>query len=121
MNSHELVVIGRSLIAFMFIASALGKAINWKTTVSIMQIHRMPFPVVALSAALAIELTGAVCLLVGRLLEVAVVGLFTFLASATVTIPLQDALRGNDRDGALRLIGSNAAILGALLLLLAKS
>jgi uncharacterized membrane protein YphA (DoxX/SURF4 family) len=76
---------------------------------------------VALSAALIIELAGAGCLLTGRFLAAAVVGLFVFLALTTLTIPLQDAVKGNDRDGAFRLIGSNLAILGALLLLLAKS
>jgi putative oxidoreductase len=121
MNSHELVVIGRSLIAVMFIASAVGKAANWKTTIGIMQIHSLPFPSLALSAALIIELAGAGCLLTGRFLAAAVVGLFVFLAVTTLTIPLQDAVKGKDRDGAFRLIGSNLAILGALLLLLAKS
>ena len=121
MNSHELVVIGRSLIAVMFIASAVGKAANWKTTIGIMQIHRLPLPNLALSAAIIIELVGAVCLLIGMFLDAAVFGLFAFLALTTLTIPLQDAVKGNDRDGALRLIGSNVAILGALLLVLAKS
>jgi hypothetical protein len=55
MNSHELVVIGRSLIAVMFIASAVGKAANWKTTIGIMQIHGLPYPSLALSAALILS------------------------------------------------------------------
>ena len=121
MNSYELWVIGRGLIAFMFIASALGKASNWTATVSMMQIHHVPFPGVILSAAIVFESTGAVCLIIGRFLYAAVFALFTFLVVATVAMPLQDALDGKDRASALRIIASNVAILGALLLVLAKS
>ena len=37
MNQHDLFLVGRSLIAAMFIMSAIGKAANWKPTVDLMQ------------------------------------------------------------------------------------
>lgn len=120
MNTYELFVIGRCLIAVMFIASVFGNASNWRQSISLMQIHHLPFPDVALSAALVLQSTGAICLVIGRILYPAVFGLSIFVVMATVAIPLQDALNGKDREGALRIIGSNAAILGALLLVLAS-
>lgn len=118
MNKHELFVIGRCLIAVMFMASALGKVSNWRKTVNVMQLHHLPFPSGALAVSVAVEFTGAICLIIGRLLYPAVFALFTFIVVATVAVPLQDAVNGEDRDSVLPIIGSNMAILGALLLVL---
>lgn len=118
MNQHELFVIGRCLIAAMFFVSAFGKAMNWKKTVSLMQLHNLPFPGAALIAAITVEFTGAICLIIDRFSFLAMTALFGFVVFATVTIPLQDVVRGKNRDSALQIIGSNLAILGALLLVL---
>ena len=118
MNIHELFVIGRCLIGAMFIVSALGKSINWRKTVNLMQLHHLPLPGLALTASVVVELMGAICLIIGRFSYPAVVALFAFVFFATVAIPLQDVVSGKDRDGGLQIIGSNLAILGALLLVL---
>ena len=67
------------------------------------------------------EFTGAIFLLIARFTYPTVGVLFAFVASATVAIPLQDAVKGKDRGNAISIIGSNLAILGALLLVLGLS
>ena len=118
MNQHELFLVGRCLMAAMFIVSALGKAANWRATIDLMQSHHLPLPSAALLTSVIAELTGAIFLLIARCLYPTVGVLFTFVVFATVAIPLQDAVKGKDRGNAISIIGSNLAILGALLLVL---
>ena len=118
MNHHDLFLVGRCLIAAMFIVSALGKAANWRATIDLMQSHHLPLPSAALFTSVIAEFTGAIYLLIARFLYPTVGVLFTFVVFATVAIPLQDAVKGKDRGNAISIIGSNLAILGALLLVL---
>jgi putative oxidoreductase len=118
MNQHDLFLVGRSLIAAMFIMSAVGKAANWRTTVDLMRSHHLPLPQTALFTSVIAEFTGSIFLLIARFLYPTVVVLFTFVVFATVAIPLPDAMNGKDRGNAISIIGSNLAILGALLLVL---
>ena len=118
MNQHDLFLVGRSLIAAMFIMSAIGKAANWKPTVDLMQLHHLPLPRAALFTSVIAEFTGAIFLLIARFLYPTVGVLFAFVLLATVAIPLQDLVNGKDRGNAISIIGSNLAILGALLLVL---
>jgi uncharacterized membrane protein YphA (DoxX/SURF4 family) len=118
MNQHDLFLVGRSLIAVMFIMSAIGKAANWRTTVDLMRSHHLPLPQAALFASVIAEFTGSIFLLIARFLYPTIGVLFTFIVFATVAIPLQDVVSGKDRDRAISIIGSNLAILGALLLVL---
>jgi uncharacterized membrane protein YphA (DoxX/SURF4 family) len=117
-NQHELFLVGRGLVAAMFIVSALGKAANWRTTVDLMRLHHLPLQSAALFVSVIAEFTGAIFLLSGRFLYPTVGLLFTFVALATVAIPLQDVVNGTNRGNAISIIGSNLAILGALLLVL---
>jgi putative oxidoreductase len=121
MNQHDLFIVGRCLIAAMFIVSALGKAANWRTTIDLMRLHHLPLPSAALFVSVVAEFTGAIFLLIARFMYPTVGVLFAFVASATVAIPLQDAVKGKDRGNAISIIGSNLAILGALLLVLGLS
>jgi putative oxidoreductase len=116
MNQHDLFLVGRCVIAAMFIVSALSKVANWRTTVDLMRSYHLPFPQAALFTSVIAEFTGATFLLIGRFLFPTVVVLFTFVVFATLAIPLQDEVNGKDRGKAISIIGSNLAILGALLL-----
>jgi uncharacterized membrane protein YphA (DoxX/SURF4 family) len=79
----------------------------------------MPWPTLGLTSALLIEIVGGVCLLLGTFLYPAVIALFAYVALATAFIPLQDALKNQGRESAVPVIGSNIAILGGLILMLA--
>jgi len=111
--------VGRGLIAISFIVSAIGKASNWKGTIGLMQMHQMPWPTLGLTSAILIEIVGGVCLLIGTFLYPTVIALFAYVALATAFIPLQDALKNQGRESAVPVIGSNIAILGGLVLVLA--
>ena len=119
MNTHALFVTGRSLIAISFLASALGKASNWKDTIALMQMHQVPWPTLGLSLAIFTEIAGGACLLIGTLLYHTVMALFAYVVLVTAFIPLRDALKNQGRENAVPLIGSNIAILGGLVLVLA--
>jgi putative oxidoreductase len=102
-----------------FIVSAIGKASNWKGTIGLMQMHQIPWPTPGLTSAILIEILGGVCLLIGTFLYPTVLALFAYVALATAFIPLQDALKNQGRESAVPVIGSNIAILGGLVLVLA--
>jgi uncharacterized membrane protein YphA (DoxX/SURF4 family) len=110
MNQHGLFLVGRCLIAAMFIMSAIGKAANWKPTVDLMQLHYLPLPRAALFTSVIAEFTGAIFLFIARCLYPTVGVLFAFVVLATVVIPLQDVVNGKDRGNAISIIGSNLAI-----------
>jgi uncharacterized membrane protein YphA (DoxX/SURF4 family) len=65
------------------------------------------------------EILGGAFLLIGTLLYPTAIALFAYVALATAFIPLQDALKNQGRDRAVPIIGSNVAILGGLVLVLA--
>jgi len=66
-----------------------------------------------------LELVGGVCLVIGKFLYPAVLTLFAYVVLVTAFIPLQDALKNQGRESAVPQIGSNIAILGGLVLVLA--
>ena len=68
MNQHDLFLVGRCLIAAMFIVSAFGKAANWRTTVDLMRSYHLPFPQAALFTSVIAQFTRATFLLIGRFL-----------------------------------------------------
>ena len=119
MNINALFVLGRCLIALLFIISALGKATKWKDTIGLMQMHQVPWTSLALSIAIMLELVGGVCLAIGKFLYPTVLTLFAYVVLVTAFIPLQDALKNQGRESAVPQIGSNIAILGGLVLVLA--
>jgi uncharacterized membrane protein YphA (DoxX/SURF4 family) len=100
-------------------ASALGKVSKWKDTIGLMQMHQVPWPTLALFIAILIEIVGGVCLLIGTFLYPTVIALFAYVVLVTAFIPFQDALKNQGRESAVPLIGSNIAILGSLVLVLA--
>ena len=119
MNTHALFAAGRGLIAISFVASALGKASKWKDTIGLMQMHQVPWPTLSLILAILTEIAGGVCLFIGALLYPTVMALCAYVVLVTAFIPLRDALKNQGRESAVPLIGSNIAILGGLVLVLA--
>jgi uncharacterized membrane protein len=68
MNQHDLFLIGRCLIAAMFVVSALGKATDRRKTINVTQLHQLPLPGAALFVSVMAEFTGAICLIIARFL-----------------------------------------------------
>jgi len=81
--------------------------------------HQVPWTNLALFIAMMLEIVGGVCLLIGKFLSPTVITLFAYVVLVTAFIPLQDALKNQGRESAVPQIGSNIAILGGLVLVLA--
>jgi len=92
-SRHELFVVGRCLIALLFIVSALGKATKWTDTIGLMQMHHVPLTHLALLTAIVLEIVGGACVLIGRFLCPTVITLFAYVVLVTAFIPLQDAVK----------------------------
>jgi uncharacterized membrane protein YphA (DoxX/SURF4 family) len=111
MNQHGLFLVGRWLIAAMFIMSAIGKAANWKPTVDLMQLHYLPLPRAALFTSVIAEFTGAIFLFIARCLYPTVGVLFAFVVLATVAIPLLDVIAVQNKPIVVRLEGYDCRLI----------
>lgn len=60
-----LALIGRVLIAAIFLASAFGKITNFADTVRFMESHGVPYPPLLCALAAAVEALGGVSLILG--------------------------------------------------------
>ncbi len=66
MNPHGLAnILGRFLLALIFLMSGLGKIGDWNGTVGYMEGAGVPIPQVLLPIAIAVEIVGALMLIVG--------------------------------------------------------
>lgn len=81
---HRIALIGRILLSIIFIGSGIGKIAAPQATIASITAAGLPFPTLALIAAIAVELGGGLLLLVGfrtRLVAALLTG-FTLLTAA---------------------------------------
>ncbi len=121
MHAHTWYVIARYFMAVMFLMSAFGKLKAPKESVSQMQAHHLPLAALGLPGAALLEVAGAVCLIGGFFLVPLLWLLLLFMLVVTITFPVQDIALNHGRPQALQLFGSNLAIIGGLLALIACS
>lgn len=119
MNAHTLYVVARCLIALMFLMSAIGKASSRKQTVDLMKAHHIPLPELGLFGSAALELLATVCLALGLMIVPLTCVLILYVLAATVAVPVQDIVTNKGRPAGLQLLGSNLAIIGGLVALIA--
>ena len=120
MNAHTLYVAARCLVALMFLMSAIGKAGSWQQTVGLMREHHIPLPQVGLLGSIALEAIGGVVLLALGLFMVPLVWiLILYVLAATISVPVQDIVTNKGRAQGMQLLGSNLAIMGGLIALIA--
>lgn len=114
-------VFGRGLMALIFLLAAYFKILNWDSTVSTLEAHRLPFPAFLLAVALLTELLCGAAVFVGFRTRMA--ALLLFLYTCTVTYVLHDFWTYADPAQLqryaheLQLFVKNMAIAGGLLLL----
>ena len=119
MNAHHLYTLARCLVALMFLMSAVGKASSWQGTSGGMRKHHIPFATVSLVASLVLEVVGGIFLALGLFMVSLTWLLIIYVLAATVSFPLQDIMTNNGRAQGLQLLGSNLAIVGGLIALVA--
>ena len=73
-------LVGRILIAFIFLFAGIGKVTGFEGTVGYIASKGMPLPQLAAAAAIVIELGGSIMLILGWNARVAATALFVFTA-----------------------------------------
>src|SRR4029077_21287591 len=106
--------IARCLIAFFFVASGSGKIFAFRQSSAILTSIGFPIPTFFLTAIIAVEIAGGLCLFFNLWTSYVAVTLIVFLIFATVTIHapfVRDPVAGTDQ---IVHIIKNIAIIGGL-------
>ncbi len=120
MNAHTLYVLARCFVALMFLMSAIGKISSWQQTIGLMREHHVPLPQVGLLGAFVLEVVGGTILLALGLFMVPLTWILVlYVLAATISVPVQDIVTNKGRPAGLQLLGSNLAIIGGLIALIA--
>lgn len=115
-----LTVIGRILLALVFIASGLSKISKYGYFEAIMLAHKMPAIEILLPLSIAVEVLGGLLVATGFQARIGAALLIAFLIPATIifhtgaVLPIQPALEEIQQVNLMK----NLAILGGLTLLL---
>lgn len=112
-------LLGRSLLALIFVVSGFGKIGGWHQTAEYMASKGMPIVPFFLVAAILLEIGGGLSVLVGLKARIGAAALVTFLIPATLIFHNFWALNGMEQQMNMIMFMKNMAILGGLLLVVA--
>jgi putative oxidoreductase len=110
-----LALVGRLLLAYMFIPAGFGKIAGFSGTVGYAASAGLPLPEVGVAIALGIELFGGLALLVGIRTRWAALALAVFTAVASFYFHKYWALPADQQMVQQLMFGKNIAIVGGLL------
>jgi putative oxidoreductase len=121
MNPHGLAnILARFLLALIFLMSGIGKLGEWQQTLDYMAANGVPYPNVLLPIATAVEILGAVLLIIGFKARWAALALVVFLIPASYYFHAFWKIPADTGDQARRtqlvLFMKNVAIAGGLLI-----
>ncbi|MBU3594761.1 DoxX family protein [Polynucleobacter sp. 71A-WALBACH] len=114
---NTLNLLGRFLIAALFLPAGIAKLTGFAGTVGYIQSVGLPAPLVAAVLALVIEIVGGVALLVGYQTRIAAVVLAVFTFFASVFFHAYWAAPADQAFVAQLLFFKNIAVIGGLLVL----
>ena len=114
---NTLNLLGRFLIAALFLPAGIAKLTGFAGTVGYIQSVGLPAPLVAAVLALVIEIVGGVALLVGYQTRIAAVVLAVFTFFASVFFHAYWAAPADQAFIAQLLFFKNIAVIGGLLVL----
>ena len=115
-------LVGRVLLALIFVISGFNKLTHFDGTVGYMAMHGLPMVHVLLVASIAIELGGGLMLLLGWHARIAAAAIFLFLIPITLvfhafwTVSPSDAMALQDQ---MNHFMKNLAIMGGMLYIVA--
>jgi putative oxidoreductase len=112
-------LIGRILLSIVFILGGVGKITGFSFEEGLVAAKHLPFPALALGAALLVELLGGLAILVGFYTRFTSWIVFLYLIPATFLFHNFWTLQGADRIDSMIHFQKNLAIMGGLLLLAA--
>lgn len=124
MNASELAerylpVVGRFLLALIFVLSGWGKITGFEGSVAYMASKGMPFPQFLLPGAILVELGGGLALMLGWKARWAALAIFLFLIPTTLIFHNYWALPPDQATAQLISFRKNLAIMGGLLYVVA--
>ncbi|MBI3550138.1 MAG: DoxX family protein [Elusimicrobia bacterium] len=106
-SDNILILVGRVFLAAVFLASAFGKITNFAGTTQYMAAHGVPLPVFLCGAAVAAEVLGGFCLVLGFQARWGAIALFIYMVPVTLVFHLAPEQR-------IQFL-KNLAIMGGLL------
>jgi len=114
------VFLGRLLMTYIFATSGLAKILDWSGNVSYMSSRHLPWIPVLLAAAVAIELSGTICLVTGLYARVAAAIMALYLMTVTLIFHAYWTFSGELADVQETHFRLNLAIVGGLLVVAAQ-
>jgi len=116
---NPLSLVGRILLAFLFLPAGIGKLTGFAGTVGYIASVGLPMPQVAAVVALVVEIVGGVALIVGFSTRFAAVALAIFTLVASIFFHNYWALPADQQMIPQLLFFKNIAVIGGLLTLAA--
>jgi putative oxidoreductase len=77
-------LLGRLLMAYIFVTSGMGKVFSWAGNVAYMNTRHLPLVPVLLAIAMVVEVGGAICLISGLYTRTAAFVMFVYMIFVTV-------------------------------------
>lgn len=114
-----MMLIGRIFIAAIFLLSGIGKLLAFENTAQFMAAKGMPVVHLLLAGAAAIEILGALSLLIGFKTRIGATALFLFMIPTTLIFHDFWNYTGNESDLQMIMFMKNIAIEGGLLYVMA--
>jgi putative oxidoreductase len=119
-SSGVVSLIGRILIATIFLVSGFFKIAGYSQMVGYAAAKGLPLAGVAIACAAAVELLGGIAILIGFKTRIAAWVLFVYLIPTTLAFHNFWALQGMEQQDNMIHFMKNLAIMGGLLILAAN-
>ena len=111
--------VARLFLVAEFVVALNGKITGWSGQAAYMRSHGLPFITPLLAIALAIELLGSICLVVGFQTRIAAAVMFVYLGIVSTTLHNFWRMTGRAADANVTEFFKNLGMMGGLLLLAA--
>jgi putative oxidoreductase len=118
-QSQAMILVGRVLIAMIFISSGLSKIPGWDATASYMASKGVPWVPLFLFPAIFVEVLGGLSILVGLRAKLGATALILYLIPVTLIFHNFWAFNGMERQIQLVNFMKNLAVMGGLCEILA--
>lgn len=119
MPNNRLLLLARVCLAVVFLHSGVDKASNWSGAVAEAQALGLPWPALAMTATIAVQIVGGLCVLLGAFTRTGAIFLLAFTIAATLLAHWPLGLTGDEFRRQLTLSLEHLAIVGGFVALVA--
>ena len=118
-TTNAAALVGRTLLALLFIVSGYGKITGFAGTAAYMASKGMPMTEVLLVATIAVELLGGLMLVAGIKAQWAAAVIFLYIIPATIIFHNPVGLSGQEAQTQMINVLKNLSIMGGMLMVVA--